>query len=599
MFGSIKRLFAKRSFTSAEPGFLSAVNTASGVSMNERRALSIPAYYQGIRLYANVIASLNFNVYQLLERGRQCATAHPLWRLLHDEPNEFQTAFTFRQTMTAHMIGWGNAFAYIERDDNFRPIGLLPLLPDRTYAQRINGELKYHTRVNGNLIALEPYEVLALPGFGFDGVSGYSPVRLMRQSLGLTVAASEFGAKFFGSGANMGGVLSHPGTLSPAAQTNLKDQIEDKYVGNSNAFKIMLLMEGMKFEKFGVPPEDAQFLETRQFQNTEIAQMLGLPPHLIYDLSRSTNNNIEQQSIEAVRYSFTPVAKVWEQECNRKLLFEDEKNAFECEFDFTDLLRGDSVARASYYQNQYNTGSMTPNEIREAEGRNPIAGGDELFINSTMLPLSQAIQKAVADSMAALGGAGVDTAQAAQKLDEIAEDPAEELTETPGQEAAEDQADKGQAPNPPIKLTPGPIKDSDGQPGPKIDAKLVQDTYGGAGSIGYTGWREMVRPVVKDAIGRILKREIKLVQGAIKRNAFNYEDDHRRYILEALTPVAAMLKATGNAIDTTGYAERHLETSRQSVALITSGKASANELETDWATDRVTAATDQILGGDV
>lgn len=578
-------------------GFLAAPNTFSGETVNERTALTLPAYHHGLRLYGRVMGSVDLHLEQVLERGRRKATAHPLYRLLHAEPNEYQTAYSFKETATGHMIGWGNHYSYIDRDPStYRPTALLPLLPDRTYAVRINGQLQYRTTVNGQLITLPPYSVLHLPGFGYDGVMGYSPVRLMRQSLGLTMAATDFGARFFGSGANMGGVLTHPGELSPQAQQDLKDQIQNEYVGNPNAFKVLVTQEGMKFEKFGIPPEDAQFLETRQFQLTEVAQMLGLAPHLIYDLSRSTNNNIEQQSIEAVNYSFRPIAKVWEQECNRKLLYEDEKGAYSFCFDFKSILQGDNVSRSTYQQSRINSGSMTPNEAREIEGQPPLPGGDQLIVNGTMVPLVTALAKAVAD-----------LAAAQQASATPADDSADEATETQPVDATAVLDALTAVNDPPTPLNGNEVVDTDGQPGPSVPPELVQDIYPAGSSTGadygisYGLSRSALRPVAKDAIRRILTKESKAVANKWGKAGFEdwhngFEQEHRSYMAEALTPLATALKSTGVEVDVARYVEDHAALSRRQLEMVAGKAEGMTEVQGDWTGERIDAATDQLLG---
>ncbi len=392
----------------------------------------------------------------------------------------------------------------------------------------------------------------------------------MRNSLGLTVAAEEFGARFFSNGANMGGAFIHPATLSDAAHTHLKQSVADQYTGIANAFRTIILEEGMKFEKFGIPPEDAQFLETRQFQITDIARILGIPPHLIYDLSKATFSNIEQQSIEGVTYSFRPWAIRWEQELKRKLFYESEKVAYFVQHDFNALLRGDSAARSAYYQNQYNVGAITPNEIREAEGRNPVEDGDVTFVNGAMVPLTVAA---------------------------AAEDVAEGEDPTGGEDPT-DPTGEGLPDNPEVPTAADLQADPDGQPGPKADPNLTNDT----------GRALSLAPVVRDAVGRILRKEAKAVEAAVKKYTeaaalqrwlATWADTHRQYALETLTPVAE----AGLPADVPTYVVRHLDVSasqlRAALATPAIGRAAAlADLWRDWTGGRIATAAAELMEGE-
>lgn len=391
MFKWIKRVFTRQDTPTLQLIRERATSiygpTLAGVNVNERNALTNSAVLACIRVYGETIASLPLPLYRRLERGRARDAAHPLYRLLHDAPNEYMTSFTFRETLEAHRQTWGNAYAAIIREPmSFRPVALYPLLPDRTEPVRINGQLFYRTHAGGEQHTLYPYEVLHIPGLGFDGVKGYSPIQLMRQGIGLAKAAEEFGARLFGQGLNMGGILKHPGTLSPTAYANLKSSMEDRYAGLENALKMMILEEGMGFERLGIPPEDAQFLQTRAFQVTDIARAWRLQPHKIGDLSRSTNNNIEHQGIEFVTDSIRPVCVRWEQEFNRKLLFESEQGEWYFEFNLDGLLRGDIESRYRAYSIARQWGWYSVNDIREKENENPIEGGDQYLAPMNMTP---------------------------------------------------------------------------------------------------------------------------------------------------------------------------------------------------------------------
>jgi len=242
-----------------------------------------------------------------------------------------------------------------------------------------------------------------MPAFSFDGIIGYDTIYLARETLGLSLALEEFGSRFFGQGTNTGGFLEHPNKLSDNAYKNLKKSMEEKYEGLSNAHRLMILEEGMKYQQIGIPPENAQFLESRKFEVIEIARLLNVKPHLLMDLERATFSNIEQQGIEHVTYTMAPWFARWAQTCNRKLLLPSERSVFFCEFLINALLRGDSAARADYYTKRFYLGSLSPNDIRELENENPIAdpNGDSYYIQSNMMPMNMAGKQATQNNPSA------------------------------------------------------------------------------------------------------------------------------------------------------------------------------------------------------
>ena len=362
----------------------------TGKSVNERNALTSVSVFAATRVIAESVASLPLPVYKRLDpRGKERATSHPLYALLHDRPNPNMSSFTFREALQAHLCLWGNAFAEIETNGAGRPIALWPITPDRVKVTR-EGTTKYYiVTVDNRQIRFESNQILHIPGLSFDGLVGYSPVQLARQAIGLALATEEFGARFFGNGANPGGVLTHPNTLSEEAQKRLKKSWEEKASGLSNAHRIQILEEGMKWEKIGVPPEDAQFLETRKFQVSEIARWFRVPPHMIGDLDRATFSNIEQQSIDFVTHSLRPWLVRWEQVLNWDLF--GERSPYYAEFVVDGLLRGDTQARYAAYNIGRNAGFLSANDIREMENMNPLPGkqGDLYLVPLNTQPADQ------------------------------------------------------------------------------------------------------------------------------------------------------------------------------------------------------------------
>lgn len=375
--------------------------TTSGKTVNERTALQTTAVYACVRILSETIASLPLHVYRYTEGGKAKDTEHVLYTLLHDEPNPDMTSFVFRETLMSHLLIWGNAYAQILRDRSGQVIGLYPLLPDQMSVHRSEkGKLYYvynrYEEDNPNFqekgsIVLSQEEVLHIPGLGFDGLIGYSPIALAKNAVGMTLACEEYGASFFGNGANPGGVLEHPGILKDPAK--VRDSWNAVYQGTRNAHKVAVLEEGMSYKQIGIPPEEAQFLETRKFQINEIARLFRIPPHMVGDLEKSSFSNIEQQSLEFVKYTLDPWVVRLEQALNKSLLLPEEKKTHFIKFNVDGLLRGDYQSRMNGYAIGRQNGWLSTNDIRELEELNPISpeeGGDLYLINGNMTKLKDA-----------------------------------------------------------------------------------------------------------------------------------------------------------------------------------------------------------------
>ena len=376
--------------------------TTSGKPVNERTAMQTTAVYACVRILAEAVASLPLHVYEYQDDGgKKLVHDHPLYYLLHDEPNPEMTSFVFRETLLSHLLIWGNAYAQIIRDGAGRVLGLYPLLPDKMEVQRDDkGNIYYVYSRNsdenptfkeyGN-IKLKAEDVLHIPGLGFDGLIGYSPIAMAKNAVGMTLACEEYGASFFANGANPGGVLEHPGVLKDPSK--VRESWNSVYRGVSNAHKIAVLEEGMKYQQIGIPPEEAQFLETRKFQINEIARLYRIPPHMVGDLDKSSFSNIEQQSLEFVKYTLDPWVIRWEQSLQRSLLLPGEKGKYFIKLNVDGLLRGDYQSRMNGYAVGRQNGWFSANDIREMENMNPIPdeeGGNLYLINGAMTKLADA-----------------------------------------------------------------------------------------------------------------------------------------------------------------------------------------------------------------
>ena len=359
------------------------------------------AVYSCVRILSEAIASLPVHIYRYTETGKERVHDHPLYYLLHNEPNPDMTSFVLRETLMSHLLIWGNAYAQISRDGNGKVLGLYRLLPDKIEADRDeNGELYYiYTRnsdENPNFeeygrVCLRQEDVLHIPGLGFDGLVGYSPIAMAKNAVGMTMACEEYGASFFENGVTPGGVLQHLGVLKDPAK--VRERWHSVYGGSRNSGKVAVLEEGMKYQQIGIPPEEEQFLETGKFQINEIARLYRIPPHMIGDLDKSSFSNIEQQSLEFVKYTLDPWVIRWEQSLQKALFLPQEKKRYFVKLNVDGLLRGDYQSRMNGYSIGRQKGWLSANDIREMENMNLIPdseGGNLYLINGNMTKLKDA-----------------------------------------------------------------------------------------------------------------------------------------------------------------------------------------------------------------
>ena len=379
--------------------FFTGMST-SGKRVNERSSMQMTAIYACVRVLSEAVASLPLHIYKYTDEGAVKDNKHPLYPILHDEPNPEMTSFVFRETLMTHLLLWGNAYAQIIRNGRGDVVALYPLMPERMQVDRNeDGQLYYryftsdvepHTLKRGSVI-LDPRDVLHIPGLGFDGLVGYSPIAMAKNAIGMAAACEEYGAKFFANGAAPSGVLEHPGVVKDPER--LRTSWTGTFGGSVNANKVAVLEEGMKYTPISISPEQAQFLETRKFQINEIARIFRVPPHMVGDLEKSSFSNIEQQSLEFVKYTLDPWVMRWEQSIARRLLKPEEKSTYFVKFNVDGLLRGDYASRMSGYATARQNGWMSANDIRELENLNKIPakdGGDLYLINGNMLPLNNA-----------------------------------------------------------------------------------------------------------------------------------------------------------------------------------------------------------------
>ena len=372
--------------------------SSSGKMVTERSAMQTSAVYACVRVLSEAVASLPLHLYRYKDGGKEKAINHPLYYLLHDEPNPEMSSFVFRETLMTHLLLWGNAYAQIIRNGKGEVVALYPLMPNKMSVDRDTktGQIYYtyyrsieEANATKDAVAvLLPSEILHIPGLGFDGLVGYSPIAMAKNAIGMSIACEEYGAKFFENGAAPSGVLEHPGTIKDPSK--VRESWMSQFGGSANSHQIAVLEEGLKYTPISISPEEAQFLETRKFQLDEIARIFRVPPHMIGDLEHATFSNIEEQSLEFVTYTLDPWLVRWEQSISRSLLSKEEKGVYFAKFNVDGLLRGDYQSRMNGYAVGINNGFMCPNDIRELENMDLIPeekGGYTYMVNGSMTPL--------------------------------------------------------------------------------------------------------------------------------------------------------------------------------------------------------------------
>jgi len=374
--------------------------TATGVAVSEEKALKSVPYFAGVRLISETVGQVPLIYYKRVMRGREPgrrgkerAVEEKLYWLLHEEPNPEMDAVAYKSALTGQCVVWGSAFAEIDWDmDAGEPRALWPLNVSMMKLMRDEKtrELRYvYTLPDGQPHIFQPWQIWHMTAFGLNGLAGFNNVSQAREALGLTMAMEEQGARFFGQGARLGAVLTHPGQLSNETKKANVKHFQEEYGGLSNSYRVAILDEGIDIKEIGVPPDKAQQLESRTFQIQEVARMLNVTPHKLMELSHATYSNIEHQDLEFLKYTMGIWFRRWEQASNRRLILPAERGVYFCEFLEEALLRADTKTRAEFYKELFYLGSFSPNDIREKENMNPIddPGGDRYYIQANMTPM--------------------------------------------------------------------------------------------------------------------------------------------------------------------------------------------------------------------
>lgn len=363
--------------------------SSSGERVTPAKAMSVAAYFACIRNISEDVGKLPFSVYERLEdRGRSLAWNHPAYRLIHDEPNPEMSAMTFRETLTAHALGWSGGYAEIVRNNAGQAMELWPLDPTSVCVGRLStGGLAYRvTGSDGKQVILRGEDVLHIHGLGYDGLTGYMLPFVARESIGGALAVQNRANAFFKNGAVTSGILQVAKQMDKAAMELLRESFTERYVGQGNHYKPLILTQGTTYTPISVDPDKAQQVDTLQWNVEEMCRLFRMPPHKIQNLLRSTNNNIEHQAIEYVQDALDGWLKRWEHECNRKLILPTQRAKYYTKINEKALLRGDTAARSAYYREMFNVGVLSQNDIRELEDMNPVEGGNTYYLNRALIP---------------------------------------------------------------------------------------------------------------------------------------------------------------------------------------------------------------------
>ena len=369
--------------------------TKAGVELSETTAEGLPTVFACVRVISSAVAQLPLKLYRVGDDGAKTeATDHPLYEVLHDLANPEMTAFDLRALLTSHLLLWGNAFAEIERDPAGRVVALWPLLPWRMHVDRDD-----RRRLRFRYAARDPWifdparpPIFRLMIHSQDGITGRSPVRVLRESMGLTLALQEFGAAFFKNGTTFGGILSAKDRdIDPESDDGkqIRETVAGLHARPDKAHRMLVLGGDWTFHQLGVPPEDAQFLESRKFQRSELCGAYGVPPHMIADLERATFSNVENESLRWLRDGLEPYLGNWEGAIRRDLIGPRAFSRSYARFTRNAMVRGDLGSRSKALATMRQNGIISANEWRALEEMDPIRaadGGDVYIVNTAAQP---------------------------------------------------------------------------------------------------------------------------------------------------------------------------------------------------------------------
>lgn len=401
--------------TDLEPwsSVLGGTGTHSGKNITADAALGVSTAWACMRLLSETVGSLPIDVLRKEGENNRKDPGHWSYWMMREQPNEDMTPVQFKEALTLNLLAHGNAYADISNRNGAGQVSsMIPLLSELMQPERLDdGTIiyRYHTGKGPDLIYSRD-DILHVPGFGFNGLIGLNPINYNRQALGLTLAAEEFGARFFKQGMKYSGILVSPQALNSEQRKKLRERYEEFQEGVESAHKLLILEAAFEFHPLTIPPEQAQFLETRKFQENEVCRIFLVPPHMVMNLDRATFSNIEHQDLQFGKYTLRPYLTRIEQNFKKSLLRPEERRTFKFEFNMNAIFRADLAARAKFYSQMVQNGLMTRNEIRALENLNAKVGADELTVQSNMIDLDQLI---------ALGGEGGTMSETMAKIKDL------------------------------------------------------------------------------------------------------------------------------------------------------------------------------------
>lgn len=358
-------------------------NTSStGVTVNQNTALQFSPFWASVRVISGTLASLPFLVYERKNNGKERVPKHATFDLLHNRANPYIDGITFREVLQAHALTFGNGYAEIQRNGRGQPVGLWPLLPDRTW-RRIadDGTPFYELRMlDGPTVLLLDENVLHIKGLGFDGYTGYNVVQMQKETIGYGIAVKEYAGRFYSNDATPSGVLEHPESLSQTAVENLYSSWNNRHQGLNSSRRLQILEEGMKYNPIAMSPAEAQSLDVQKYTVDDCARIFNIPPHKIASMERATFSNIEEQNLDFVSSTMMYWFRKWEQECDYKLFNEAERGKLFCEILADGLLRGKAEQRATSYSQGRQWGWLSVNDIRKLENMNSIGPDGDIYL---------------------------------------------------------------------------------------------------------------------------------------------------------------------------------------------------------------------------
>lgn len=370
--------------------------TEAGISVTVDNSMQLSTVYSCVNVLSQSIAQLPLHFFRQDGRNRERVTDDTLSFLIEVQPNQWMSPYEMKMLLMQHILMRGNSLWFKTRGTDGQVRELIPIRPDRVKAIQQDElyRIYYHIvrpgkNPNREVDIIPAENIVHFKGLSLDGIRGVSPIEYLRETIGLAKAAEKHGGKIFSQGAKLGGILLYPGRLSGEAKDRLEADFEAKYGGVANAHKTAVLEEGMKWEKMTMTAEDAQFLETRKYQRSEICGFFRVPAHFVNDLEAATFSNIEHLSLSFAIYSLTPHTVNIEQALRRDLIPVDRRREFYFKFSLNAILRGDAASRAAFYQSGLINGWLNDNEVRDFEDLNPYEGGDTFRVPANLFPVGE------------------------------------------------------------------------------------------------------------------------------------------------------------------------------------------------------------------